>query len=214
MRFKWIEGSRTVAPEDPDQPMLLFLLEGSGQEISAPLAMPLLEPIDLVDARGILLEGALPMAVAPDELSVKIVRETFFEFDASDAHRRSAVNYLIHRLETCEPPCTDSLSERVLGWLGLNLDENINLDALCDRFACSKSGLRVAFKRAGLRSPMKELARLRIEEACALLGENELTVSQIARAVGYGDLAAFNHFFRRHAGCSPGGYRETRLWLT
>jgi len=60
---------------------------------------------------------------------------------------------------------------------------------------------------------MKELAQLRIEKACELLRENDLNISQIARATGYDDLAAFNHFFRRHTGFSPRDYRENCLWV-
>lgn len=209
MNVEKIEGLRVVAP-DAERPRVLFLLEGPG----APLAMPVLEPLELVDARGVLLEGALPEAVVPDELSVQVIRETFFEFEVSDAHRRAAVNYVFQRLETCESPASGSLSERALGWLESHLDEPVTLELLRERFGCSKSGLLTAFKRAGLRPPMKELARLRADKACELLKENELNVSQIARAVGYDDLAAFNHFFRRHTGRSPSDYRGNCLWIS
>lgn len=209
MGVEKIEGARVVVP-DAERPQVLFLLEGPG----APLAMPLLEPQELIDARGVLLEGALSEAVVLDEISAQIVRETFFEFEVTDAHRCAAVNYLFQRLEICEPSLTGLLSERVMGWLRRNLDGEINLNVLRGQFDCSKSGLLAAFKRAGLRPPMKELAQLRIEKACELLKENELNVSQIARSVGYDDLAAFNHFFRRHTGRSPSDYRENCLWIS
>ena len=207
MQLETVEGSRFVCPME--HPTVLFLLEGS----RAPLAMPVLERMELTGACGVLLEGTLPEAVVPDELSVQIIRETFFEFEVTDAHRRAAVSYLFQRLETCESPSSGTLSERVLDWLSRNLDDEINLDALSERFGCSKSGLMASFKRADLRPPMKELARLRIEKACEQLKGNELNVSQIARAVGYEDPAAFNHFFRRHTGRSPSDYRENCLWL-
>lgn len=193
--------------------MLLFLLEGRGQGVSAPLAMPVLEPIDLVDARGVLLEGAQPEAVVPDELSVEIVREAFFEFDVTDAHRRAAVNYLFQRLKTCEPLPSGSLAERASVWLKAHLDEVLTLESISEQFGCSNSGLLAAFRREGLRPPMKELAQMRIQRAVGLLKENELNISQVARAVGYHDLAAFNHFFCRHVGRSPSEYRESCLWL-
>lgn len=208
MNVEKIEGPRVVVP-DLERPQVLFLLEGPG----APLAMPLVEPLELPDVRAVLLEGSLPEAVVPDALSVQIVRETFFEFEVSSAYRRAAVNYLFQRLETCEPPVAGPLFERALVWMEQHLDEPLTLELLSEQFDCSKSGLLAAFKRAGLRPPMKELARLRIEKACELLGENELNISQVARAVGYDDLAAFNHFFRRHTGRSPGDWRENCLWL-
>jgi len=209
MDYERIEGSRIVAP-DAGHPMVLFLLEGSG----APLVIPILEPLELTDARGILLEGSLQEAVFPDTLTVQIVRETFFEFEVTEAHRRAAMNYLFQRLETCDPPLLGRLAERALEYLRLHLDDSVNLDTLGGEFGCSKSGLLAAFKRGGLRPPMKELARLRVEKACDLLKENELNISQVARAVGYDDLAAFNHFFRRHMGRSPTNYRENCLWIS
>lgn len=209
MVFERIEGARRVVP-DAEQPIVLFLLEGPG----APLVLPLVEPVELTNARAVVLEGALPDAVVPDELSIQIVRETFFEFEVTDAHRRAAVTYLFQRLETCEPPVVGSLSERAMHWLEQHLDEPISLDGLSEQFVCSKSGVLAAFRRAGLRPPMKELAQRRIQRSCELLKENELNISQIARAVGYDDLAAFNHFFRRHMGRSPSDYRETCLWIS
>lgn len=209
MNVEKLEGSRGIVP-DAERPVVLFLLEGPG----APLAMPVLESLELSDVRGVLFEGVLAEAVVPDELSVQIVRETFFEFEVNDAYRRAAVNYLFQRLETCEPSTAGALSDRALNWLEKHLDELVSLEMLAGKFDCSKSGLLAAFKRAGLRPPMKELARLRIEKACELLKENELNVSQIARSVGYDDLAAFNHFFRRHIGRSPSDYRESCLWIS
>ncbi len=207
MRIEKIEGSLSVSVNET--PMVLFLLEGPG----SPLAVPVVEPMKLTDVRAVLLEGALVEAVVLDELSIQVVRETFFEFEVTEAHCRAAVRYLFQRLETCEPPSVGTLPERVMSWLRSHLDGEMNLDVLVRQFDCSKSGLMAAFRRAGLRPPMKELARLRIERACDLLKENELNVSQIARAVGYCDLAAFNHFFRRHTGRSPSDYRENYLWI-
>jgi AraC-like DNA-binding protein len=215
MIIETIEGSRSLSIAE--EPQVLFVLSGkyliNGRRAAVPAAVPLIEPVELIDAQAVLMNGGLVEAVVPDEMSIQIVRETFFEFKVTDVHRRAAVDYLFQRLESCEPPSAGSLSERALGWLGLHLDEPITLDVLREQFDCSKSGLLAAFKRDSLRSPMKELAQLRIEKACELLKENELNISQIARAVGYDDLAAFNHFFRRHAGRSPSDYRESCLWL-
>lgn len=206
-----------LSTRDAEHPAMLFLLEGrcsaDGQEFAAPLAMPLPASAELTDCRSVVLEEDFPETVVPDELSLQIVRETFFEFDMPETHRRAAVQYLLCRLATCDPPSMGGLAERTRYWMQTRLDEPICLEALCEQFRCSKSGMMTAFKRAGLRPPMKELARLRVEKACELLKGNELNVSQIARAVGYDDLSAFNHFFCRHTGRSPRDYRESCLWL-
>ncbi len=45
-------------------------------------------------------------------------------------------------------------------------------------------------------------------EACALLGEGQTAVEDIAARLGYSDPANFTRAFRRWAGCTPSQYRE------
>jgi AraC-like DNA-binding protein len=211
----------------PEEPGVLFLLEGrcdlAGKSYAAPLALPLIPgdggEIESIQARMVFLSGnsSLTEPVVPDPLSIQIVRETFFESSASGLHRAAAAHYLLCRLNECGQ--AGSLSpaspvEAVLAFMRARLDADLKLDDLCAQVGGSKSGLLAAFRRAGYRAPMKELARLRLARARRLLRENELTVAQIARAVGYEDLSAFNHFFRRQTGSSPRRYRENCLWLT
>ncbi|MGE4488864.1 MAG: helix-turn-helix domain-containing protein [Kiritimatiellales bacterium] len=211
----------------PEEPGVLFLLEGrcdlAGESYAAPLALPLIPgdgaEIESIRARMVFLSGnsSLTEPVVPDSLSIQIVRETFFDFSVSGVHRRTAVRYVLCRLAECEPAgksSFESLPETALNYMRRHLDADLKLDDLCAQVGGSKSGLLAAFRRAGYRAPMKELARLRLARARRLLRENELTVAQIARAVGYEDLSAFNHFFRRQTGSSPRRYRENCLWLT
>jgi AraC-like DNA-binding protein len=45
-------------------------------------------------------------------------------------------------------------------------------------------------------------------EACAMLGEGQMAVEDIAARLGYSDPANFTRAFRRWAGCTPSQYRE------
>ena len=204
---------------------VVFLAAGSCRmdtvEYSAPLAIPFLSGrIAFSHARAVVFsvrEQTLRMVV-PDALSLRIVEETFFQYTRSASHRQAALQLVIYQLAQCEPIDDarggEGLVEGILAYMHANLGEAINLDHLSETFGYSKSRIISLFKESGHRAPMKELADLRIEEASRLLQENELTVAQIARACGYGDLSAFNHFFRRHTGFSPRYYRENCLWLT
>jgi AraC-like DNA-binding protein len=55
------------------------------------------------------------------------------------------------------------------------------------------------------------LRQLRVSAARDLLENSEMTISEIARSLGYADPAHFSHAFSRAEGLSPKGYRE-RLW--
>lgn len=231
MDISIIKGSRRWSAAEwtqgPESQAVLFLADGrctaGTDEYSAPVAVPFspaeFSELILTDAQAVIFPvyGNPPSPVIPDRLSLEIIRETFFENFRTAEHQRAAVQLVIFQLAGCEPlaelPDSAELAERVFMFMKSHLGESLDLDQLCRHFSCSKSGLLAAFKRRGRLAPMKELAQLRAERACELLKENELTVSQIARAVGYEDLSAFNHFFSRHMKSSPRDYRENCLWL-
>ncbi|HKY90883.1 MAG TPA: AraC family transcriptional regulator ligand-binding domain-containing protein [Nevskiaceae bacterium] len=50
--------------------------------------------------------------------------------------------------------------------------------------------------------------RVRHEKACTLLRSGELSVTQIAYQLGYGDVANFTRAFKRESGVSPSMFRE------
>jgi AraC-like DNA-binding protein len=59
-------------------------------------------------------------------------------------------------------------------------------------------------------SPAAYLAEVRMQEAHALLRDNEVSVAQIAERLGYATEAAFRRAFRRVVGATPGDVRHRR----
>ncbi|MFF0493612.1 AraC family transcriptional regulator [Nocardia sp. NPDC004068] len=57
--------------------------------------------------------------------------------------------------------------------------------------------------------PLTYLTELRMEEATALLLDTDMTIAQIARAVGYADPFGFSAAFKRWKGHSPSAFRLT-----
>jgi AraC-like DNA-binding protein len=53
------------------------------------------------------------------------------------------------------------------------------------------------------------LQRMRIEEACRLLAQTNLSMAEVAAAVGYQDTRHFSKVFRRYQVISPREYRKT-----
>jgi len=66
----------------------------------------------------------------------------------------------------------------------------------------------VAVSRATGLSPQAYLHRRIRRDACELLANTGLPVSQIAFHLGYVDPAYFNHFLTRQSGQCPGKYRH------
>jgi AraC-like DNA-binding protein len=51
------------------------------------------------------------------------------------------------------------------------------------------------------------LNRLRVEKACHLLTDTDLTLSEIAGSCGFEDQSWFSKIFKSYTGLSPGKYR-------
>ena len=64
------------------------------------------------------------------------------------------------------------------------------------------------FKEATGYRPMQYITRLRIQNACRLLSDTGLTVTEIAERCGYTDSSYFSRVFQQRCGISPKAYRK------
>jgi AraC-like DNA-binding protein len=92
-------------------------------------------------------------------------------------------------------------------WIAANLAQPIDLTTLCERSGYSSAQLSRLFRATTGESPMAYVTRLRIETASWLLLETQLSVTEVARAVGFGDLYHFSRRFRQLRGISPSRFR-------
>jgi len=70
----------------------------------------------------------------------------------------------------------------------------------------SVNRLRREFRSATGWSPLEYFQRRRIQHACALLLNRQLSVTQVAQSLGFADAAHLCRLFRRHRGLSPRQY--------
>ena len=98
--------------------------------------------------------------------------------------------------------------EEVLRYIKRNHAHKLTLEDVCRRFGFSRSYVSHRFKqRVGL-GFREYLVRLRLEDAEALLKYSNLTVTEIALSVGFGDSAYFSNVFKANRGMSPSAYRK------
>lgn len=79
---------------------------------------------------------------------------------------------------------------------------------LAKRCGLSEKQFRRVFRHAIGQLPVQYLRKLRMERACALLQRTNLTVSEIAAAVGYEEPAFFARTFTKLQGLPPGRFRQ------
>lgn len=82
-------------------------------------------------------------------------------------------------------------------------ESDMGLTKVGTQFRVSESFLSTIFKEQAGRNFADYLETLRIEKACELLTDRELTVNEVAEMVGYNSVQSFRRAFKRVKGVSP-----------
>lgn len=101
-----------------------------------------------------------------------------------------------------------SVAEMTASYLSLHYADPITVKDLSDTFHLSESQLRRQFVKAYGIPPMAYRNRLRCKIAGELLSNPNLSISDIAKRLGYTTPSDFCRAFRTHYGISPGDHRK------
>jgi YesN/AraC family two-component response regulator len=162
-----------------------------------------------------------------DETSATVIHDVFFEHTRSTAHRISALQLVCHQLQNASDqisriqlslPLTPHDTQQTLVTLITNhlqshLGESNTLHSIAKQFKCSKTEITKSFQEEKGENLSQTLARLKLAHAQEQLQNSDRTISQIAFATGYQDLAGFSHFFKKQTGLSPSEFRDNCNWL-
>jgi AraC-like DNA-binding protein len=83
----------------------------------------------------------------------------------------------------------------------------IEMSDLAQRVGLSVSQFNREFRKRFLTTPYAYLSNIRLDAACHLLVESELSMAQIALRTGFYDQSHFTNRFVRHRGMPPSRYR-------
>ena len=109
------------------------------------------------------------------------------------------------------PPMLKQLvAENALRYMKLHYAEEITCELLAERAYLSVSYFNKVFKESTGRTVRHALQNIRMEEACRILRETNLPITQVALHVGYADTKNFYRLFRQTVGQTPGEYRQNR----
>jgi len=101
-----------------------------------------------------------------------------------------------------------SIAKRVREFMESEVDSGLNIQQISEVFHISPSTLFLHFKREYGKSPLQVLTEIRMEHAKHLLKETDLSVAEVASAVGFIYPFYFIRKFHNIVGTSPGEYRK------
>ncbi|WP_145151056.1 AraC family transcriptional regulator [Pseudomonas oryzihabitans] len=115
----------------------------------------------------------------------------------------------------CYAPALDARSSarvhQAFDYLLSELTEDIRLPVIARRVGMSEAGFSRFFKKVTGHGFIELARKLRIQRACRLLLQAELSIAAICFEVGYSNLSNFNRHFRNETGQTPSQYRQEQI---
>lgn len=114
-------------------------------------------------------------------------------------------------LQPLEDHVDVSLTQQVLQYLSQHFLEELTLDSVARALGISRSHLSHIFS-AQLRINFRRyINTLRIDHACVLLKETDMTITEICYACGYNNPRTFHRAFLEERSMQPSEYRDRNL---
>ncbi len=187
-----------------DSPML-DIFSTNPQTLSAGLSKLLTEVIK---------EGRFVFYPPYDIPNVKDMkkRKTFL-FGADQMIKLKLETFLIELIRSTKSAlCADSTvrsdikTEEIATYISNNYNQKITLDDLCFLFGTNKTTLCKKFREIYGETLINYLNNLRINHAKKLLRESNMSITQIANAVGFESIHYFSKTFKKIVNKTPSGY--------
>lgn len=93
-------------------------------------------------------------------------------------------------------------------WIAENLTSRLSVDDLADKMAMSPRNFARLYKKHTGISPAKAVERLRLEAACRLLEETNLSMGEVVRRCGFMDDENLRRAMVRSFNIAPGEYKR------
>lgn len=98
--------------------------------------------------------------------------------------------------------------DEILKYLEQHYQEDLSLSSVAERFSLSPGYFSTIFKKKAGHNFVHYLTGVRIREAKWLLLETQMTISEVALAMGYSSASFFIRSFKKTEGISPSEYRK------
>lgn len=97
-----------------------------------------------------------------------------------------------------------------LSYISSHITSRLSISELAGRCTVSETVYRRQFKALTGISPVQYIARLKIEKACELLQEYDMSLNDISDFLGFNDIGYFHRVFKKLTGVTPNEFRESK----
>ncbi|MFD0961739.1 response regulator transcription factor [Paenibacillus chungangensis] len=140
--------------------------------------------------------------------------QLFYDYGCSDDMIdylvKHTLNYFSDELSSRIAHVSHNRIKEMLRYIHNHFNQEISIQSLSERFYLSPTYLSQLFKKEVGENFVEYLSRLRIQYACKLLRETDMTISQIGEKCGFNDYFYFTRIFKRLNGMTPTQYRESQ----
>lgn len=105
---------------------------------------------------------------------------------------------------------TQRYVRQAMGCIHTRYAESLTREDIANHVGLSPDYLTDCFRQELGVTPITYLRRYRIHQACELLKSTNLSITQVAAAVGFSESAHFSRTFQREVGMTPRAYRRGR----
>ena len=88
-------------------------------------------------------------------------------------------------------------------------DPDASIDKMADAAATSRAGLNRKIKAILGITPMDFLREVRLQRACTMLQDRNISINDVARSCGFADARYFSRTFKSKKGITPSEYRNS-----
>jgi AraC-like DNA-binding protein len=166
------------------------------------------------------LSKTAPVLSCPDKEAVKNcisnIHSSAGSFSFSESRMTGylylLISHLIEMSSQKNRTANSSLNyvENALKYIQYNYSDNIGVEDIAYNVGLSRSHLHRIFIKNLSVSPNEFLTKFRINEACTLLKNSDLTINEIASSVGFSDPLYFSRVFKKIKGIPPSKYQKTQ----
>lgn len=144
---------------------------------------------------------ATPLNLQFVKNAIQMLLLSLVNADATEKQNRITIYEHISQRKT--------LTKEIIEYLNQNVDKQVCLEAISDRFSYSLSSIKRIFKEETGSSIISYLNNLRMHKAKELLINSNISIGQIALMLGYSNVYYFSVAFKKKWGVSPTRFRAT-----